>query len=1638
MNKKIKLLVILLITILTLFAGILVAKKIYAAGADYNFREVPSGLLIKSKATGLIGKVFNNGLELPKNPARKYLLCVEEYNRNLSNSNSRWKVARVMDFNMKDSKYTDPTYAIGYKTSSTKKSTKTNVNAKLAAYAYFQNTYGIDAYQTLSNGKQTYRVTLKNLVNELKKSGNDGILLGYGDSKSGYSGLIGLSQNVNSKFSTALNNYANFAKVYSDKKGELFDYKKSSSLKYQDNLLGPYDVNLAKNASLKSVTVPHTTSKMDTSNNNKTTTIKTGVEVTKVTVSLKNGRNIDFTKNSSNKLKRKNSKGAYENINFNAFDWNSNFYINIPNIKASEIKSIKLHYSYNLYYARYAIMGGNYANKKYSDQGYMGFEGKAKKFTGSLTLGVPSVTNNGIIKLTKADENNAGVKIAGAKFQILKANGSKYTVYKTITTNASGYAECSVPLGSIYYVKEIAGNTDYDYKTVKVASSNLADTKLVNLNKDKVVKITGFNKNATKDVTLQLVLTNRGKITEQHYAKIKKICSETGRGVPGVTFTIYGRKSHDNSTFTQGRYTTNNEGYIDLSFLPWTYTYYVQEERTRQVPRQVPHEVLVDEDGDGKEEVKIEYLTVYDTEYYLETVPYTGYYAYTAQETATNERYIINTDSQTIIQGSDLTVRNNPKSLTIRGYVFNDVPSGKESEFDGLYTNGTDRMLSGIKVELYNADTNSKVRETTTQSNGSYEFSGLSQFADYYVNFKYDGQEYMATYYNVGESSNYGRNSLATESQEMRMAFNEKFETISAATDPNMDRMMEACTGANGKDELYCFNVDNKDELGRLISFDGSTIVIDNVNLGLAQREKSDVALEKDVYSATVKIKDYETTYNYNTRRLDTDFSTWDIKDRLSIEGYYSKVYNRSIYASDYDYKCNLYNNMGLNISTDTELKIYITYILKVKNCSQSIQASINEIVDYYDKDYTYVPEMSYIKVNNNQEDLQVSGQTKYGTNKSLNGFNNLYITGLDEYQLITGDYMNIYVTFEVNKDQNKNILIDQDLQTMKITTGKENLAEINAYSTYYGDNTYIPNMEEDQSGMVAGIIDVDSTPGNLNDSNKYDTSKYEDDTGKAPNITVTLDTKVREINGYAWEDNRTQFNNNNQANIGNGTRDSKENLINGVTVQLIEKIEDKEILWKTFKTGSTEDLKAIFGLNINGRDYITVDKNDISKGKYVFKSFLPGNYYIKFTYGDSVQTALSSKADWFGEGIKGLNDKSYNGSEYKSTIYQVGNENTNSDAKDIWARRQEVNAYAQTLKNNNSETLAIFNQRIFDENNKNLELLNEAMAKTSMTAVTNDINLDIEYQDVYKINNIDLGLTERPKPQLVLNKTVENVKLVLADGTILYDASQKMSHVLWNTAAEGHTVSKDKGIINQMSIRNKKGLVQLTVDEEYMTGATVLITYKLTVTNVGETDYNEESFYYTGNVANANSMVKTSAKKVIDYVENNLGFDASLNSGWQVVEKDKLDDGTDNSKLLSQGYVSNRLKDQVNSYNTILVTEDLSKELAPGESITKQLVLSKTLSSNDEETSFTNNAEIVEIGNPSGVNPKGSIPGNQDPTVAPTELDSEDADTVTLLTPFGAAKNVLIKTGIVVAALVIIATGIVLIRKKILGVKKK
>ena len=571
---------------------------------------------------------------------------------------------------------------------------------------------------------------------------------------------------------------------------------------------------------------------------------------------------------------------------------------------------------------------------------------------------------------------------------------------------------------------------------------------------------------------------------------------------------------------------------------------------------------------------------------------------------------------------------------------------------------------------------------------------------------------------------------------------------------------------------------------------------IQSINLGLVSRKEAELATTKDVYSATVVIDQKMMKYKYNE---EIDFENVKYSDYLNLQTAVENAginYTLDLFKTDYYYRAAIYNGSQVgtqlenfyrslgysDLAKELDLDVYVTYKISLFNDSDSYYATINQIADYYDDDYElvevnvdrYIQQANGITVNRvtniaessfyKRAGAQVNGEvvtwgeneekndvawTQTGTMVGSDGtlYHRMTTNSFEGEMLAPNDRINVYVTYRIKNDA-------FDIEGYGIGNclrmgDKANIAEITNYSTYNSAST----------SDIAGKVDKDSAPNNINILSHNEKSWYEDDTDAAPRITLTLYTINREIQGTAWEDRETTDLQYGQK-IGNGILDNNETGIADLTTELWEKVRvknvdaagnvetdengnpiytDYDFLWPEdyIIEGSGHTLKEVTGFDST----IRTDEN----GNYGFTGVPTGNYVVRFTYGDIDETHAVQP----GQGVKTAdydNDQTpaiYNGQDFKSSSYQVNFEPINwdaeqyvnnewhdlensdlanarvNDARDSEARRLEITAKTRILVNENTTVMNTANAVDKDHTN----LFNDYY----MTADTAKINLNIE-----------------------------------------------------------------------------------------------------------------------------------------------------------------------------------------------------------------------------------------------------------------------------------------------------------------------
>lgn len=292
--------------------------------------------------------------------------------------------------------------------------------------------------------------------------------------------------------------------------------------------------------------------------------------------------------------------------------------------------------------------------------------------------------------------------------------------------------------------------------------------------------------------------------------------------------------------------------------------------------------------------------------------------------------------------------------------------------------------------------------------------------------------------------------------------------------------------------------------------------------------------------------------------------------------------YNLNLYASDYNYRIRDYvSNDGFKEND---------YINKEESTGIKTGDELKVYVTYelnLQNQSTKTTKINEVKYKYDSNYSFIGFTDNSNIDKVQNVENELTIT-LKNLELTDGTTGKLYLVFEVN---NNNGLILGNFS---------NRAEITSYST------------------DEGLIDVDSQPGNCSNSNHH-----EDDCDTAGGLTIkVIENTVRKLTGKV-------FDNNNNKNV------------NDVIVQLVElkTVNGKvyEYIWQETVSGSGEGLR----LTADGAD-LEEYTYEIKDGSYEFIGFIPGDYIVRFIYGDGIKYKNVLFGDMDSNGIVNADDAVY------------------------------------------------------------------------------------------------------------------------------------------------------------------------------------------------------------------------------------------------------------------------------------------------------------------------------------------------------------------------------------------------------------
>lgn len=854
---------------------------------------------------------------------------------------------------------------------------------------------------------------------------------------------------------------------------------------------------------------------------------------------------------------------------------------------------------------------------------------------------------------------------------------------------------------------------------------------------------------------------------------------------------------------------------------------------------------------------------------------------------------------------------------------------------------------------------------------------------------------------------------------------------------------LAAIFGASSKVITYCTDPD-------CISFshcissgkyaDVDTWEISNVNLGLVKREQPDLSIASDLEKVEVIMKNQNYTYLYGKRGIqNAEDGLFDFSVNFSDK--YSSQYIRKVNPADIAY---------LKQNNPNEMEVYVTYNIVAKNNSTTIPAKINEIINYYDANYTLCDLINWKPVLS--ENILV-------------GYKAATTTLLKDVVIQPNSKSDIIsIKFKVNLES-----VLDDLIGEKGSVSLKNISEISSYTTQYGEYTLYSN------GLLAGIvgktgeqysgIDKDSQPknvslveagtgtisiGGINLGNII----LEDDTDVAPLFKLERDSNYRIISGVVWEDSQTTESKGNNERLGDGIYNNDEKYVEGVRVELITTDENGNI---KYNDDGTEEIAKIY--RVENGNVVTepaiayTDKNGkFSFGSTETKGVIEDYYIVRYVYGnketyDNLGIGHISKIDGTTE---------VNARDYKSTIIPDGL------VKELFKGSKVDDKWHINMEKSETTSTAVDDLNARD----NIEdlIYDNYENGVNMMAYSNPFRLQLEYtknqqaqveadgsnsEFSLEISSFNFGIIRRAEENLITDKTITNMRITLSNGQILIDGKpyqDKLDYVV----ALG-----PKEILTTADSRER--LVKIEMDTELIQNAELYVEYSITVTNNSEIDYEYDNnagkkyYFYGEKDASGLNVVKNSAEIVADYLDSEFIFNSEINNEWSVITADSLRE---------QGLISEVTKQALLTGDYKIVITDGFKEVKTGESVTKKLYVTKLLASKADDYTFENHSEILKInhnlartietktnlfGNET-VEKKSYKPGNYVPGLANRKLNTDtsvekaglhekddDRIVIRLTPPTGVNISLIIYSIVTAIALMIFVVGIVIIRKKVI-----
>ena len=1010
----------------------------------------------------------------------------------------------------------------------------------------------------------------------------------------------------------------------------------------------------------------------------------------------------------------------------------------------------------------------------------------------------------------------------------------------------------------------------------------------------------------------------------------------------------------------------------------------------------------------------------------------------------------------------------NKKVVSLEGRVWQDISKYKNEEIDvenpvyrdeginvgdHVYRETTDALLAGINVSLYNAD-NKVIATTTTDDQGHYKFENLNYWdlAGCYVEFTYDNINYVVVDPFVEKDIKI--NSKAIE-ETMTVEELEDDKLTGTKEETKEDLPGKAITYKGGNKLTPKQILDNNKAQDKDLNitpltgyYNEETYTIEDINLGLLKKINQEIYVGENLEYIKISLNGYTYTYKYGDEEIMNSQFVPTVEKQKNKFDYYAKLCPTDV---AYD-----------STTKDTEeLKVYAVYSIGVENNTITQEDDIyyeknlylSELKATYDTDRF---ELSKDAIGDAEENKQFklwegeNGQAYFTldeTEEKGNVFANGIEPNIQKEPNQPSKRKITHIQFKV-----KNDVVNKILTNPELVNNSKSATQVFAkgYHEYLRtDNVWTDNKDVIAFNNAKGTYDKANTNGT-----KYYVHKSTEVKDESSGLGLKFELgEDRTLSGTVFEDNIIEN------TLGNGILDnSEQNRAQKVKVELLNENGEVVNLYQKVDENGKIGVKTVENNELPKA--ITTTNSD---GTYTFEGVVPGYYFIRFTYSEKDENGVIKQVMKTADGDKLISSQDYRSTiintKENNSIIKTAMENKNNivnEAKDVLIKYyKKENIDPTKMSVGDAKKVVEWYKYLGDtkystavdkitgtDGRTNLDeneyTKNTTLKDNAIPAYTPIISISIENDTIDEkqipaeqqlnpqqketekdksariFDAFNFGLIKQNTPNITTDKKLTNVKFTNQAGTTLVSENPASKQSTYVTALDA--------ITDETGCKYAK----LEIDPELIYGSNVELTYEISIANNSVEDFVEDvsdkdfGDYYKYGTTTAKTLhkKKITVKALEDDLDSKFNYNSVPTSTTQTTSFTTRSEP--NSITIKPTTVEETDLDETKTTSYLEMTG--WESLESGQSTKTSYTVTALIANDDLDSAYKNDAKIKSL----------SLDTLTTLTTKAEKIWEADKTVFTITSTTGENRNY-IYWYVGAAALVIVASGLIFIKKKVL-----